>query len=174
MAIRSYRGISPRLGRDVFVAPSADVIGDVTLGDRSSVWFNAVIRGDRDLVRIGAGTNVQDGVVIHTDPGAPCVLGDECTIGHGAVVHGCRVGDGSLMGMGAVVLSGAEIGPESVVGAGCLIPEGRSFPARALILGVPGKIVRSLRDDEVETMSRRRAATYVTLAAEYLGNNPSG
>ena len=155
------------LDSTVFIADGARVVGDVEIGEQSSVWFNAVVRGDTSTVRIGARTNIQDGAVVHTDTGKPCAIGDDCTIGHNAVVHGCTIGNGSLIGMGAIVLSGAMIGDESLVAAGALIPEGKEFPPRSLLVGSPAKLVRALGDDEVDRLIRRGVGTYLRLAREY-------
>jgi carbonic anhydrase/acetyltransferase-like protein (isoleucine patch superfamily) len=156
-------GIDP----SVFVAAGAQIVGDVEIGERASVWFNAVVRGDTDRVRIGARTNVQDGAVLHTDAGSPCTVGDECSIGHLAIVHGCTIGNGSLIGMGAIVLSGAVIGAESIVAAGSLIRERREFPARSLLIGSPAKQVRDVTDEEVDRLIKHGVETYLRLATEY-------
>ncbi len=151
----------------VFVAKGARVVGDVEIGEESSVWFNAVVRGDTSSVRIGARTNIQDGAVVHTDTGKPCTVGDECTIGHNAVIHGCTIGNGCLIGMGAIVLSGAVVGDESLVAAGALVPEGKEFPSRSLLVGSPAKVIRALGDDDVDRLIRRGVGTYLRLAREY-------
>ncbi len=132
-----------------WVAPTAVVIGDVEIGEDASLWFGTVARGDLDVIRIGRGTNIQDGAVLHTDPGLPLTIGDNCSIGHLAMVHGCTIGGGSLVGIGAVVLNRAVIGEQCLIGAGALIPEGKTFPPRSLILGSPGKIARQLNDEDV-------------------------
>lgn len=167
MSIHPYRDKQPQVHPTAFLASGAMVVGDVVLGDRVSVWFNAVIRGDSSSVRVGANTNVQDAAVLHTDQGSPCVVGEDCTIGHGAVVHGCRIGRGCLIGMGAVVLSGAEIGDESIVAAGALIPEGRSYPPRSLLVGSPARRLRDLTDEEVERLIRPGVQHYLEFAEEY-------
>src|SRR2546430_3966046 len=155
MAVLGYGGKEPRVDPSAFVAPGAMLVGDVEVGAKSSVWFNAVLRGDSDRVIVGARTNVQDLAVLHTDPGGPCLVGEDCTIGHGAIVHACRVGRGSLVGMGAIVQSGAEIGEESLVAAGALVPEGRTYRARSLLVGSPARLLRELTDDDVERLIRR-------------------
>ena len=152
----------------VFVAAGAIIIGDVHIGAQSSVWYNAVIRGDTARVVIGERTNVQDGVIIHVDAGAPCTIGNGVTIGHAAVVHGALVEDDVLIGIGAIVLSGAKIGHESILGAGTLVTGGTVVPPRSLVLGVPGRVVRSLLDDEVASI-RSGAARYVEYSAQYRG-----
>jgi carbonic anhydrase/acetyltransferase-like protein (isoleucine patch superfamily) len=162
-----YRGREPRLDPTAFVAPGAWVIGDVVLGPDASVWFGAVLRGDSDRVRVGARTNIQEGAVLHTDPGVPCEIGEDCTIGHGAVVHGCRIGNSCLIGMGAVVLSGTVIGDESLVAAGALVPEGKEFPARSLLLGSPVRRLRELTEEDVERLIRPGARNYLRYVDGY-------
>lgn len=151
---------------DCFVAPSAAVIGRVRLGRGSSVWFGAVIRGDGNTIEIGDGSNVQDNAVIHVDGDAPAHLGTDVTVGHSAVVHGCTVGDGSLIGIGATILSHASIGRFCLVGAGALVTERKAFPDRSLIIGVPAKRVREVTDEEIE-MLRESAAHYAALGRRY-------
>ena len=169
MNVLPYRDRRPRVDPSAFVAPGAWVVGDVTIAERASIWFNAVVRGDSDRVEIGAETNVQDGAVLHTDTGQPCIVGARCTIGHLAIVHGCRIGDGSLIGMGAIVLSGAEIGEESLVAAGALVPEGRSYPPRSLLVGSPVRRLRDLTDDDVEKLIRPGVEHYLQYARDYGG-----
>ncbi len=151
----------------VFIAEGGQVVGGVEIGEQSSVWFNAVVRGDTSTVRIGARTNVQDGAVVHTDTGKPCTIGGDCTIGHNAVVHGCTIGNGCLIGMGAIVLSGAVVGEESLGAAGALVPEGKEFGRRSLVVGSPAKVVRILNDEEVDRLIRRGVGVYLRLAREY-------
>ena len=162
-----YAGRSPRIDPTAFVADGSWVVGAVTLGPGASVWFGAVLRGDSDRVEIGARTNVQDGAVLHTDACKPCVVGEDCTIGHRAIVHGCSVGRGSLIGMGAIVLSGAAIGEESLVAAGSVVAEGRSFPPRSLVVGVPARVVRTLSDEDVERLIRPGVRNYLGYVAGY-------
>lgn len=154
-------------GSGVFVAEGAHVVGDVTLTDSSSVWYNAVIRADEAPVTIGAGSNVQDNAVVHADEGFPVTLGEGVTVGHGAILHGCAVGDNSLVGMGAIVLDGASIGRDCIVGAGALVTQGTEVPDGHLALGSPARVVRALRPDEV-VANRRNAETYVMLAQRRL------
>jgi carbonic anhydrase/acetyltransferase-like protein (isoleucine patch superfamily) len=154
----------PKVAEALFIAWNAEVAGDVTLAPETSVWFSATLRGDIEPITLGRGSNVQDGAVLHTDFGLPCVVGERVTIGHQAILHGCRVEDDCLIGMGAVVLSGAVIGKESVVGAGALVTEGKTFPPRSLILGSPAKAVRTLDDEAIEKV-RRNGEVYVELAA---------
>lgn len=150
----------------VFVAEGAVISGDAHIGAQSSVWFNAVIRADTARVVIGECTNVQDGVIIHVDAGAPCTIGDRVTIGHRAVVHGALVEDDVLIGIGAIVLSGAKIGRESILGAGTLVTGGTVVPPRSLVLGLPGRVVRSLSDEEVASI-KSGAVRYVQYSAQY-------
>ncbi len=150
-----------------FVADNATVVGDVRLGKDVSVWFGVTIRGDDAAIEIGEGTNVQDNTCIHCDPGAPNVIGKGVTIGHGAIVHGLEIGDYTMVGMGSVVLGGSRIGEYSMIGAGAVVREGAVIPPRSVVLGVPGKIVREVTDEEAEGM-RRRAGHYVERAASYL------
>lgn len=136
--------LSPVIGEDTWVAPDANVIGNVVLEEGASIWFGCTLRGDNELIRVGRGSNVQENVVCHTDPGCPLVIGADCTIGHKAMLHGCVIGDGSLIGMGATVLNGARIGSGCLIGAGALIPEGKVIPDGSLVMGMPGKVVREL------------------------------
>lgn len=164
-----FLGTHPRLGPDVWIAPSAAVYGDVELGEGSSVWFGAVLRGDVHYIRVGARTNVQDLAVVHvTRRTHPCVIGSGVTIGHGAIVHGCTVEDDCLIGMGAVVLDGAVIGAGSVVGAQALVTKDTVVPPRSLVLGSPARVVRPLSEEEVEAV-RANAVHYVRLARMYAG-----
>ena len=161
-----FDGVSPRIGARVYLAPGSVVIGDVEIGDDSSVWFNAVIRGDVAPVRIGQRSNVQDGAVLHVDTGTPCTVGDEVTIGHAAVVHGANVGDGVTIGMGATVLSRSTIGAEAIVAAGALVPEDAVVASGTLVMGVPARERRMLADEE-RTASRENAQRYVRNGARY-------
>jgi carbonic anhydrase/acetyltransferase-like protein (isoleucine patch superfamily) len=154
-------------GRHHFVAASASVIGSVTLEDESSVWFNAIIRGDNEPIVIGPRSNIQDGSVLHTDEGVPLTLGAEITVGHMVMLHGCTIGDGSLIGIKAVILNHAVIGRECLIGANTLIAEGKRIPDRSLVVGSPGKVLRPLTDDEVARL-RRMAGQYVENARRYL------
>ena len=148
----------------VFISPAASISGDVCLGEESSIWHNATLRGDLAPVMVGRGTNVQDGAIIHVAHDLPCTLGEDVIVGHGAIVHGCKVADRCLIGTGAIILNGAEIGEESIIGAGALVTEGKKIPARSLVLGNPANLVRQVRDDEVEKIIAT-AAHYRKLAA---------
>ncbi|MCM2331707.1 Carbonic anhydrase or acetyltransferase, isoleucine patch superfamily [Geopseudomonas sagittaria] len=151
---------------DSWVAPDASLIGKVRLDADASVWFGAVLRGDNELIHIGEGSNVQDGSVLHTDMGWPLTLGKGVTIGHKVTLHGCTVGDHSLVGIGAVVLNGAKIGRYCLIGAGALIPEGREIPDGSLVMGVPGKVVRMLTEEQMRGLESN-AAHYVDNARRY-------
>lgn len=140
---------APQVAGDAWVAPGARVIGAVELRARASVWFGAVLRGDNEPITVGAGSNIQENSVLHTDMGFPLTIGENCTVGHGAILHGCTLGDCALIGMGATVLNGAVIGPRSLVGAGALVTEGKEFPEGVLIVGRPAKVVRELTEDEI-------------------------
>ncbi len=163
MAVFELDGLKPTLGRDAWVAESADVVGNVELAEGANVWFGAVIRGDNpEPIRIGARSNIQDGSVLHADPGKPLTIGDDVTIGHKVMLHGCTIGDGSLIGIGAIVLNGARIGKGCLVGAGSLVTEGKEFPDGSMIMGSPAKVVRAL--------SPEHSRGLVGIAAHYVAN----
>ena len=164
--IYSLDGIAPDIAADAWVAPDANLIGKVVLEPGASVWFGATLRGDNEEIRVGAGSNVQDSSVLHTDMGYPLVIGANCTIGHKAMLHGCRIGAGSLIGMGATVLNGARIGQGCLIGAGALITEGKVIPDFSLVMGAPGKVVRLL-DAEAQQRLLASAAHYRDNAARY-------
>jgi carbonic anhydrase/acetyltransferase-like protein (isoleucine patch superfamily) len=166
--IRPYKGIWPRLGERVYVDVSAQVIGDVELGDHASVWMNAVVRADVHQIRVGAYTNIQDNCVIHVFKAQhPTVLGDHVTVGHSVTLHGCRIGSHCLIGMGATVLNDAELGEECIVAAQTLVPEGMKVPPRSLLMGVPAKVRRELTAEEREGL-RRYAQNYFEYKESYL------
>jgi carbonic anhydrase/acetyltransferase-like protein (isoleucine patch superfamily) len=156
----------PVLDSAVWVAPGARVVGNVTLGVDSSLWYGAVLRAESEPIRIGQRTNLQDNVVVHTDPGSPATIGDDVSVGHAAVLHGCTIGDGCLIGMAAVVMNGAVIGAGSLVAAGAVVSERMQVPPGSLVVGVPGVVRRPLRDNEIEHV-RGNAATYVALARQH-------
>jgi len=143
-----------------WVAPDANVIGSVTLGEDVGIWFGATLRGDNEPISVGRGTNIQEGVMVHSDPGFAAVIGEMCTIGHNAIVHGCTIGDNSLVGMGATILNGAKIGRNCLVGANALVTEGKEFPDNSLIVGSPARAIRTL-DDEAVAGLRRSAEKYI-------------
>jgi carbonic anhydrase/acetyltransferase-like protein (isoleucine patch superfamily) len=167
--LRPFHGIFPQIPATAYVDPSAQVLGDVVLGEHASVWMNAVIRGDVNSIRIGQSSNVQDGAVLHGMKGLyPVVIGERCTIGHNATVHGCTLGDDVLVGMGAVILNGAQIGAGSIIAAGALVPERTVIPPQSLVAGVPGKVRRALGADDL-SLIRSYAENYVGYTADYLG-----
>jgi len=143
---------SPVCAQDTWVAPDANVIGDVVLEDGASVWFCATLRGDNEQILVGAGSNVQENCVFHSDMGFPLTIGRNCTIGHKVMLHGCKIGDNSLIGMGATILNGAKIGKNCLIGAGSLITEGKVIPDGSLVMGVPGKVVRQLDDAAIQSL----------------------
>jgi carbonic anhydrase/acetyltransferase-like protein (isoleucine patch superfamily) len=165
--IRPYQGTRPSLGERVYVDASAQVIGDVTLGDHASIWMNAVVRGDVNSVHIGAYTNVQDNSVVHVTAHHPAVLAHHVTVGHAVTLHGCTIGAYCLVGMGAIVLNGVEVGEESIVAAGTLVPEGMKVPPRSLVMGLPARVRRPVTDEEREEL-RRHAASYAAYKETYL------
>jgi carbonic anhydrase/acetyltransferase-like protein (isoleucine patch superfamily) len=165
--LKGYAGKAPRIDADAWLADDATVTGDVTLGPGASLWFGVVVRGDVNHVRIGARSNVQDLSVVHVTGGThPTVIGEDVTVGHRVVLHGCTVHDRCLIGIGSVVLDGAEIGPEAMVGAGALVPPGMKVPPRTLVMGTPAKVKRALTDEEVAHL-RESAARYVEYASRY-------
>ena len=166
MPLYALGDLAPSLAPGAWAAPSADLIGDVRLGARASVWFGAVIRADNTPIIIGEESNIQDGAVGHSDPGAPLTIGDRVTIGHQAILHGCTVGDGALIGMGARVLNGAIIGEKCLVGAGALVTEGKSFEPGMLIVGSPARALRRLSEQELAVLELS-AAHYAEKAAHY-------
>lgn len=144
MTLYSLDGVSPEIDEDSWIAPDANVIGKIVVEEGASIWFGATLRGDNEEIRIGAGSNVQENTVMHTDMGFPLTVGKGCTIGHKALLHGCTIGDNSLIGMGAIILNGAKIGKNCLIGANALITEGKTIPDGSLVMGAPGKVVREL------------------------------
>jgi gamma-carbonic anhydrase len=165
--LRSFRGILPRVAPSAYVDPGATVIGDVTIGQRSSVWPAATLRGDNDPIRVGEETNIQDGTVIHTDPGYPVNIGNRVTVGHAAVLHGCTAEDDSLIGIGAIVLNGARIGKGAVVAAGALVPEGMEVAPETLVMGTPARPRRAVSAEE-QARFRKGVEHYAERAGIYL------
>ena len=157
MTLYALDGVSPEIDATAWVAPSGQVIGNVRLGAGASVWFGAVLRGDNEPITVGEGTNIQENTVCHTDMGYPLSIGRDCTIGHRAMLHGCKIEDESLIGMGATVLNGALIGRNCLIGACALITEGKEIPPGSLVLGSPGKVVRALSDEEIAGLQRSAA-----------------
>lgn len=166
MACYRFKEWAPQVDEKAYIAPGATVIGRVELAAGSSVWPGAVIRGDNEPIVVGENSNVQDGAVLHTDPGCPLTLGRNVTVGHQVMLHGCTVEDGALIGIQAVVLNKAVIGKDSLVGAGAVVIEGKVFPERSLILGAPAKVVRTLTDEDVANL-KRNARVYVERAEEF-------
>lgn len=162
----SFEHHTPCIASTVWIAPSADIIGQVVLAENVSVWFGAVLRGDNDSISVGAGSNVQDGVVIHADPGFPCSVGENCVIGHRAVLHGCRLGNEVLIGIGAIVLNGAVIPDGCLIGAGSLVAEGKVLEPNSLYVGVPARKVRTLSEADRDGI-RRNALGYQERARRY-------
>ncbi|MFE7064991.1 gamma carbonic anhydrase family protein [Sutcliffiella sp. NPDC057660] len=162
-----YGGKEPNVDSSVFVAPGAHIIGDVTIGEESTVWFNAVLRGDEGPISIGKKCSIQDNVTAHLYEGFPLVIEDEVTVGHNAILHGCTVKKRCIIGMGATILDGAEIGEESIIGANTLIPSGKKIPPRSLVVGSPGKVIREITDKDVELI-QLSIDTYVLKGKEYM------
>jgi carbonic anhydrase/acetyltransferase-like protein (isoleucine patch superfamily) len=166
MPLHALDGVSPQLAQDTWAAPDAQIIGDVRIGAEASIWFHAILRGDNEKIAIGARTNIQDGCVLHTDLGYPLEIGEGCTIGHRVVLHGCLIGANSLIGMGATLLNGVNVGRNCLVGANSLLTEGKAYPDNSLIVGAPARVVRELKDSEIAQL-RESAAAYVANARRY-------
>ena len=162
MAIYELDGKAPALGKGAWVADNAEVIGQVEMGENASVWYGCVVRGDTEKIRIGRNSNIQDGSVLHADFGVPLVIGDNVTVGHQVMLHGCTIGDGSLIGIQAVVLNNARIGRNSIVGAGSVVTEGKEFPDNSLIVGAPAKAIR--------TLDAAQIAKFQTIPQHYVEN----
>ena len=154
-------------GKDVFIAPNATIIGKVELGDESSVWFGAVLRGDGDKIEVGNRSNIQDGAIVHVDPGVPVHIGEDVVVGHGAIIHGASVGDSSLIGMRATLLNRVKVGKGCIIGAHSLLTEGTEIPDYSLVMGTPGKVVKQLTPEQAEKI-KENAARYVELTKRYL------
>ena len=166
MTIYALGAYQPTFGDGCWVADNATVIGRVNAGNHVSIWFNVVIRGDNDPISIGSNSNIQDGSVLHTDDGVPLTIGEHVTVGHKVMLHGCTIGDGSLIGINAVVLNHAVIGQDCIIGANTLIPEGKHIPDRSLVVGSPGRVIRTLSDEDVQRV-RAGADHYVSNARRY-------
>jgi len=164
--ILSYKDIYPVTEPAVYIAPSADIIGDVTLGEDSSIWFNVTIRGDIASITIGERTNIQDNAVVHVQTGAPTTIGNDVTVGHGAIIHACTIGNHCLIGMGAVVLNHAVLPEYTMVAAGALVPQGKTYPPRSLLMGSPARAVRELTEDEIQYI-QKSAEDYIAEARSY-------
>jgi carbonic anhydrase/acetyltransferase-like protein (isoleucine patch superfamily) len=169
LSIYSLDGVRPDIADNAYVAPSAQIIGNVKMADHSSVWFGAVIRGDNDLIEIGARTNIQDNSVLHTDPGIPLIIGDGVIVGHRVMLHGCKIGENSLIGIGATILNGAKIGKNCIIGAHSLITEGKVIPDGSMVVGSPGRIIKSLTEQHFQ-MLRINSEVYVANAKRFNQN----
>lgn len=163
----TFDGVKPKLHSSVYVAPGAHIIGDVVLEEDVSIWFNAVLRGDYEQIKVGKRSNIQDGTVVHADPDFPAVISENVTVGHNVILHGCTVKAGALIGMGATVLNGAVIGEGALVAAGCLVPEGKVIEPGVLVAGVPAKVIRKLTDDELKRL-KLGADGYVNKSRQYI------
>jgi len=166
MTLYSLEGQAPELGEDAWAAPTAQLMGKVRLGARASVWFGAVLRGDNEWIILGDGANIQENTVGHTDMGFPLEIGRDCTIGHRAMLHGCTIGEESLIGMGATVLNGAVVGRNCLIGACALVTEGKEIPDGSLVMGSPGKVVRELTESEIAGL-RASALSYQRNAVRF-------
>ncbi len=166
MMIYSLDNGTPKCGENVYVANTATVVGDVVLGDNVGIWFGAVVRGDNERITIGDGTNIQDCCVLHTDPGCPLNIGSNVTVGHKAVLHGCTVEDGALVGINAVILNNARIGKNCLIGANALITDGKTIPDNSLVVGSPGRVLRQLNQQEIDMLSRFNAS-YISKITRY-------
>lgn len=164
--IKKYKGLVPKINGSCFVAESSDVIGEVEIGENSSIWYGAVLRGDVDKIIIGKNSNIQDGTIVHGDFNVKTMIGDNVTIGHNAIIHGATIGNNVLIGMGAIVLNHAVIGENTIVGAGAVVTGGKEIPSGSLVLGSPGKVIRQLTDAEIESITKS-AKTYVELAQNH-------
>jgi carbonic anhydrase/acetyltransferase-like protein (isoleucine patch superfamily) len=169
LPIYSLDGVRPDIADNAYVAPSAQIIGNVKMADHSSVWFGAVIRGDNDLIEIGARTNIQDNSVLHTDPGIPLIIGDGVIVGHRVMLHGCKIGENTLIGIGATILNGAVIGKNCIIGAHSLITEGKVIPDGSMVVGSPGRIIKSLTEQHFQ-MLRINSEVYVANAKRFNQN----
>jgi len=158
----------PKIGKDVYIAESAQVIGEVSIGDYSSIWPHSVLRADIEPIRIGKCSSIQDGVLVHVNWDLPVIVGDYVTVGHGAIIHGCKIANNCLIGMGAIILDGARIEKNCLIGAGSLVPEGKRIPEGSLVLGVPGRVVRKLNQKEIKKL-KDAALEYLDFAKRFKG-----
>lgn len=157
--IKDLKGITPKVHEEAFVAETATVLGEVTIGEGSSIWYGAVLRGDIAPIRIGRYSNIQDNATVHNETNIPAEVGDYTVVGHNAIVHGCTIGNNCLIGMGAIILNGAVIGDNCIIGAGALVTEGKEIPANSMVIGTPGKIIRQVTEEEIEKV-RKNAMRY--------------
>ena len=167
--IKAYKDKAPVIQENCFIAETANIVGDVTIGSNSNIWYNVVIRADVNYVKIGENTNIQDNSVVHNSAGFPTIIGDNVTVGHNAIVHACKVGNNTLIGMGSIILDGSEIGEETIIGAGALVAPGKKIPSGVLAVGSPAKVVRELTKEEKEGL-RDSANKYVKISKEHMVN----
>ena len=165
--IKNLKGIEPNINKDTFIAESASVIGDVNIGEGTSIWYNAVLRGDIENITIGKYSNIQDNTTVHTGTNIPAKIGDYTVVGHNAIVHGCTIGDNCLIGMGAIILNKAVIGDNCIIGAGTVVTESKIIPPNSLVVGVPGRIVRQVTEEEIKSVTDN-AVIYNELYKEYI------
>lgn len=166
--LHKFNDVKPKLGKNIFLAEGCHIIGDVAIGENSSIWFGAIIRGDDNYIKIGKGTNIQDNATVHvTRDETPTIIGNYVTIGHNAIIHGATIGDHTLVGMGAILLDGCIIGKNTIIGAGSLVTSGKEIPEGVLCMGSPAKIIRTLREDEIQKL-KDSADHYIQLAKDYL------
>jgi carbonic anhydrase/acetyltransferase-like protein (isoleucine patch superfamily) len=164
--IRDFKDFKPQIGKNSWISETAIIIGNVKIGDNVGIWFGAVLRGDVAPIEIGNNTNIQDNAVIHSEVGYPTKIGNGVTIGHNSIIHGCEIGDDTLVGMGAIILNGAKIGKNCIIGAGSVITEGKVIEDNSLVLGVPGKVVRKVTNEEIKRI-KENALSYIALKGEY-------
>lgn len=164
--IRSFQGVEPNIHKSCFVAETAAIIGNVKLDEKVNVWYGVVLRGDDNYITVGKNTNIQDNTVVHIAGDYPCIIGENVTIGHGAIVHACTIGNNVLVGMGAIVLNGAVVEDNVIIGAGAIVTQGKTIPSNSLVLGTPAKVVRQLTSDEIRNL-QERADAYSELASKY-------
>jgi carbonic anhydrase/acetyltransferase-like protein (isoleucine patch superfamily) len=167
MSMHDYNGKTPKIGKNCFIAPSADIIGEVEIGDGSSVWYHATVRGDLERIRIGKDVSIQDNCVLHTSVGEPIEIGDSVVVGHGAIVHGARIAGHTIIGMGAILLSGSRIGRDCIIGAGSVVTEGTVIPDGSIAMGIPAKVVKQVSGEHIERIERN-VQEYVGLTKDYL------
>lgn len=164
--IMDFEGINPKINKNTYISESVDIIGNVEIDENANIWFGTRLRGDMNKIVIGANTNIQENSVVHVDVNSPCIIGKDVTIGHGAIIHGCTISDNVLVGMGSIILNDVKIGKNTIIGAGSLVTQGKSFKDGVLILGNPAKIVRELTDDEIKSI-KSSADNYVSLSKRY-------
>ena len=161
--IKEYKGIEPKIDETAFIAESADVVGQVTIERNANIWYGSVLRGDDNYITVGENTNIQDGSIVHISEKFPTIIGNNVTVGHKSIIHGCEIGDNTLIGMGSIVLDGAKVGESTLLGAGSLVPPGKEIPSGVLAMGSPAKVIRELSDEEKENLTNS-ALKYVKLA----------